>query len=68
MIVQTFVKLLVLTFFFRFNAKEMLSNVNNAKSSVQKGIRKQLVDEYPHIEDYIDQILPKKETLKIVKW
>ena len=45
-----------------------MTNVNNAKSSVQKGIRAQVLEQFPHIEDYIDQILPKKEALKLVKW
>ena len=46
----------------------MVTNVNNSKSSVQKGIRSQVLEQFPHIEDYIDQVLPKKEALKIVKW
>ncbi|XP_076446998.1 malignant T-cell-amplified sequence 1-like [Babylonia areolata] len=53
--------------FKKFVAKEMVTNVNNAKSSVQKGIRSQVLDQFPHVEDYIDQILPKKEALKLVK-
>lgn len=45
----------------------MVTNVNNSKSSVQKGIRNQLVEQFPFIEDYLDEIVPKKEPLKIVK-
>ena len=46
----------------------MVTNVNNSKSSVQKGIRSQVLEQFPHIGEYIDQVLPKKEALKIVKW
>lgn len=53
--------------FKKFVAKEMMTNVNNCKSSVQKGIRNQVLEQFPHIEEYIDQIIPKKEALKIVK-
>ncbi|XP_041359978.1 malignant T-cell-amplified sequence 1-like isoform X2 [Gigantopelta aegis] len=45
----------------------MISNVNNAKSSVQKGIKASLLAQYPQIETYLDQILPKKDALKIIK-
>lgn len=38
------------------------------KSSVQKGIRARLLELYPHLENYIDQVLPKKDTFRIVKW
>ena len=53
---------------FRFEEKEHVSGTNNVKSSVQRGIRAKLIDEYPHIEDYLDQILPKKSTLMAIKW
>ncbi|KAK3594541.1 hypothetical protein CHS0354_023597 [Potamilus streckersoni] len=53
--------------FKKFEDKEMVSNVNNAKSSVQRGIRQAVLEQFPHIDDYIDQILPKKDNLKIVK-
>lgn len=38
------------------------------KSSVQKGIRARLLELYPHLDNYIDQVLPKKDTFRIVKW
>ncbi|KAL3878375.1 hypothetical protein ACJMK2_030764 [Sinanodonta woodiana] len=53
--------------FKKFEDKEMVSNVNNAKSSVQRGIRHAVLEQFPHIDDYIEQILPKKDNLKIVK-
>ena len=46
----------------------MVSGVNNPKSSVQRGIRQSILDNYPAIESYLDAIIPKKGDLKIVKW
>ncbi|KRY87627.1 Zinc finger protein [Trichinella pseudospiralis] len=37
------------------------------KSSVQKEIRKKLLELYPSIEPYMDQILPKKEPFRLLK-
>ncbi|KAI7479248.1 hypothetical protein KC351_g7675 [Hortaea werneckii] len=37
------------------------------KSSVQRGIRQKVLDTYPRLEPYIDEILPKKEQLDMVK-
>ncbi|XP_005111424.1 malignant T-cell-amplified sequence 1 isoform X2 [Aplysia californica] len=53
--------------FKKFDDKENVGNVNIAKSSVLKGIRSQILDQFHHVESYLDQILPKKEPLKIVK-
>ena len=53
---------------FRFEEKESVSSVNNVKSSVQRGIRASVLEQYPFIEDYMDQILPKKAELRAVKW
>ena len=36
-------------------------------SSVQKGIRNKIVEAFPYITDYIDEIMPKKEPIKIAK-
>ncbi|RZC32202.1 malignant T-cell-amplified sequence 1-A, partial [Asbolus verrucosus] len=46
-----------------FDEKESISGVLQLKSSVQKGIRTKLVDSYPHLEGFIDNILPKKDSL-----
>ncbi|PAA46869.1 hypothetical protein BOX15_Mlig000712g1, partial [Macrostomum lignano] len=51
----------------KFDDKENISSVNNAKNSVQKGIRNTILTQYPGCADYVDQILPKKETLSVVK-
>ena len=53
--------------FKKFNEKENVSGVIQAKSTVIKQIRTKLIDDYPYIEDYIDEILPKKDNVRIVK-
>lgn len=53
--------------FKKFDDKENISGVNNAKSSVQRGVKASVLQNFPFIEDYIDEILPKKDGLKIVK-
>ncbi|XP_052078156.1 malignant T-cell-amplified sequence 1 homolog [Mytilus californianus] len=53
--------------FKKFDEREMVSGVNNPKSSVQKGIRNSILENYPAIETYLDTIIPKKGDLKIVK-
>ena len=54
--------------FFRFEDKENISGVNNAKSSVQRGVKASVLEQFPFTKDYMDQILPKKDALKLVKW
>lgn len=34
---------------------------------MQKGIRTKLIEQYPHIEKFIDQIIPKKDAFKIIR-
>ncbi|XP_052792323.1 malignant T-cell-amplified sequence 1-like [Mya arenaria] len=53
--------------FKKFDDKENVSGVNNAKSSVQRGVRQSIISQFPFIESYLDQILPKKDAMKIVK-
>ncbi|XP_014778997.1 malignant T-cell-amplified sequence 1 [Octopus bimaculoides] len=53
--------------FKKFSDKEMVSSVNNAKSSVQRTIRQSVQEQYPYIESVLNQILPKKDALKVVK-
>lgn len=45
-----------------------MSGVTQLKSSVQKGIKNKLVEQFPNLENYIDEIVPKKDNLRIVKW
>jgi hypothetical protein len=60
--------MLVLNFCFRFDDKDSVIGIQQLKSSVQKGIRTKIIDQYPTLEEYIDMILPKKDALRIVKW
>ena len=52
----------------RFTDKENISGVVQAKGTVIKQIRAKLIEDYPHIENYIDEILPKKDNVRFVKW
>ncbi|XP_065081546.1 malignant T-cell-amplified sequence 1 homolog [Ochlerotatus camptorhynchus] len=53
--------------FKKFDEKESISGVQQLKSSVQKGIRNKLIEQYPHVEGHIDLVLPKKDQFRIVK-
>jgi malignant T-cell-amplified sequence len=54
--------------FKKFDEKENVSGTTQLKSSVQKSIRAKLVEAYPHIENFVEFILPKKDAFRIVKW
>lgn len=54
--------------FKKFDEKENVSGQTQLKSSVQKAIRVKLIETYPHIEKFIEQILPKKDAFRIIKW
>ena len=47
--------------FKKFDPAEAVSSRSQVKSSVVRGIRAALVEQYPLIEDVIDDILPKKD-------
>ncbi|PRD25745.1 UNVERIFIED_CONTAM: Malignant T-cell-amplified sequence 1-like protein [Trichonephila clavipes] len=53
--------------FKKFDEKDHVSSVTQLKSSVQKGIRAKLLEQFPYLEDYMNQILPKKESLRVMK-
>ncbi|CAD6191199.1 unnamed protein product [Caenorhabditis auriculariae] len=53
--------------FKKFDEKEDITGATQLKSSVQKGIRKKLLENFPHIEPYLEDILPKKENFKLIK-
>jgi PUA domain protein len=40
---------------------------SKVKSSAQRAIRAKVLEQYPLLEPYIDDILPKKEQLDLVK-
>ncbi|ROL51773.1 Cullin-4B [Anabarilius grahami] len=51
----------------RFDEKENVSNCIQLKTSVIKGIKNQLLDQFPNIDDWLNQIMPKKDPVKIVR-
>uniref|UniRef100_UPI00358F261F malignant T-cell-amplified sequence 1 n=1 Tax=Myxine glutinosa TaxID=7769 RepID=UPI00358F261F len=53
--------------FKKFDQKESVSNCIQLKTSAIKGIRNQLLHQFPGIEPYLVQILPKKEPFKVIK-
>ncbi|KAL1925788.1 uncharacterized protein VTP21DRAFT_671 [Calcarisporiella thermophila] len=53
--------------FKKFNAKEDISGQNQLKSSIQRGIRTKLLEQMPALEGIIDEILPKKTPIVLVK-
>ncbi|KAL1432752.1 hypothetical protein MTO96_012960 [Rhipicephalus appendiculatus] len=53
--------------FKKFDEKEHVSGITQLKSSVQKAIKGKILEQFPLSEDYINQILPKKDLLRIVK-
>ena len=52
----------------RFDEKENVSNCIQLKTSVIKGIKNQLLDQFPDIESWLNHIMPKKDPVKIVRW
>jgi len=53
--------------FKKFDEKEDITGAQQLKSSVQKGIRMKLIEQYPRLEDYMSDILPKKDNFKLIK-
>ncbi|XP_071069031.1 malignant T-cell-amplified sequence 1 isoform X3 [Dasypus novemcinctus] len=54
--------------FKKFDEKENVSNCIQLKTSVIKGIKNQLIEQFPGIEPWLNQIMPKKDPVKIVRW
>jgi PUA domain protein len=53
--------------FKNFKSSEDLGNQQLAKSSVVRGIRSSILDQYPRLSDVVDEILPKKDPLMLIK-
>lgn len=53
---------------FRFTKADNIKTTSLARSSEQRAIRAQILQQYPALEDYIDDIIPKKEQLTMCKW
>ena len=45
-----------------------MSNCIQLKTSVIKDIKKQLLNQFPDIESWLNHIMPKKDPVKIVRW
>ena len=45
-----------------------MSSVNLLKSSLFKSYRASIIAKYPFIEPYMDNIIHKKDPLKLAKW
>jgi hypothetical protein len=56
------------TIFYRFDEKENISGFQQLKTSVQKGIRSKILEQYPYIDTCINDVLPKKEPFRLMKW
>ncbi|GAB5584871.1 malignant T-cell-amplified sequence 1 isoform X2 [Prionailurus iriomotensis] len=54
--------------FKKFDEKENVSNCIQLKTSVIKGIKNQLIEQFPGIEPWLNQIMPKKDPVKMVRW
>jgi len=52
---------------FRKFDETNISGVTQLKSTVQKAIKQKIVQQFPHISEHIDEILPKKEAIKTLK-
>ena len=54
--------------FKKFDEKESVSGISQLKSSVQKGIKRTILETYPNLEqDHLDEFMPKKDTYRVVK-
>ncbi|CAG8535036.1 9531_t:CDS:10 [Ambispora leptoticha] len=50
-----------------FNFKEDVSTQSQVKSSVQRNIRSKILDQYKQLESVVDEVLPKKTPLVLIK-
>jgi malignant T-cell-amplified sequence len=54
--------------FKKFNASEDVSGKQNVKSSVQRTVRSKIAETFPKLEPYMEEIIPKKSQLSLIKW
>ena len=54
--------------FLRFIAKDDVTGVTQLKASVQRGIRTKISEQYPALENWVNDIMPKKESIVLIKW
>ncbi|KAK9236314.1 PUA-like domain-containing protein [Lipomyces kononenkoae] len=53
--------------FKKFNAKDDIHSRTNVKSSVQRGLKSKLIEQFPNLENVIDEVIPKKGQLIVIK-
>jgi len=53
--------------FKKFSTKENISGQSQVKSSVGRGIRTKIREQYPSLDPYLDTIIPKKTPLILTK-
>ena len=54
--------------FKKFNASEDVAGRQNVKTSVQRMVKTKIVETFPKLEPYMEEIIPKKSQLTLVKW
>jgi malignant T-cell-amplified sequence len=54
--------------FKKFNATEDIAGRQNVKSSVQRAMRAKIVETFPKLEPFMEEMIPKKSQLTLVKW
>ncbi|CAG9530191.1 unnamed protein product [Cercopithifilaria johnstoni] len=54
--------------FRKFDEKEDIIGTQQLKSSAQKSIRSKILEQLPLLDDYINDILPKKDSFKLIKF
>lgn len=55
--------------FRKFVASEQISTTTPVKSSVQRGLTKNIADQYPDLSaEVLDEVLPKKSQVMVAKW
>ncbi|KAJ1990535.1 translation machinery-associated protein 20 [Dimargaris cristalligena] len=53
--------------FKKVHPKEDIASQSQVKSSVQRNIRTKLLDQMPELEKHLDELMPKKAALTVVK-
>ena len=53
--------------FSKFDHKQEVIGQNPTKSSVQRTIRKKILEQYPRLEPYLETIFPKKKDFIVTK-
>jgi hypothetical protein len=54
--------------FKKFNANEDVAGRQNVKSSIQRAIRTKIIETFPLLEPHMEEIIPKKSQLSLIKW